>query len=230
MNMSHEIRTPLTAVIGYAELLGDECGPEQTEQREYAAVIEHGGRRLLDTLNSVLDLAQIEAGALPLVTVAVDLRDEAEAAITALQPLAQVKGLALTLAGAATAARVDRPALARVLTNLVGNAIKFTERGTVAVEVWAEAGAAWLRVSDTGVGIEASFLPRVFDDFAQESTGAARRFEGSGLGLAIAGGLVAKLGGEISVTSEKGVGSTFTVRLPAPAPDPGPGPSRLDAP
>ncbi|HEX9950583.1 MAG TPA: ATP-binding protein, partial [Rubricoccaceae bacterium] len=166
--------------------------------------------------NSVLDLAQIEAGALPLATVAVDLRAEAEAAITALHPLAQAKGLSLTFAGPTTAVRADRPALARVLTNLVGNAIKFTERGSVAVEVWAEAGAAWLRVSDTGVGIEASFLPRVFDDFEQESTGAARRFEGSGLGLTITRGLVELMGGVIAVTSAKGVGSVLTVRLPEP--------------
>ncbi|HEX9950859.1 MAG TPA: ATP-binding protein, partial [Rubricoccaceae bacterium] len=129
---------------------------------------------------------------------------------------ARVNGLAFTLTGPPTAVRADRPALARVLTNLVGNAIKFTERGTVAVEIWAEGGSAWLRVSDTGVGIEASFLPRVFDDFEQESTGAARRFEGSGLGLTITRGLVELMGGSISVTSEKGVGSVFTVRLPAP--------------
>ena len=216
MNMSHEIRTPLTAVIGYAELLGDECGPEQTEQREYAAVIEQGGRRLLETLNSVLDLAQIEAGSLPLATVAVDLRAEAEAAITAIQPLARVNGLALVLTGPPTIARADRPALARVLTNLLGNAVKFTKRGTVDVSVWTEGGSAWLRVADTGVGIDAAFLPRVFDDFEQESTGAARQFEGSGLGLTITRGLVELMGGEIAVESEKGVGSVFTVRLPTP--------------
>ncbi|HEX8297928.1 MAG TPA: ATP-binding protein, partial [Rubricoccaceae bacterium] len=161
------------------------------------------------------DLAQIEAGALPLATVAVDLHAEAEAAVTALQPLAQVRGIALTCTGPPTAARADRAALARVFTNLIGNAIKFTERGTVAVEVWPEGGGAWLRVSDTGVGIDAAFLPRVFDDFEQESTGANRSHEGSGLGLTITQGLVSKMQGEIAVTSEKGVGSSFTVCLPA---------------
>ncbi|HEX8298428.1 MAG TPA: PAS domain S-box protein [Rubricoccaceae bacterium] len=211
MNMSHEIRTPLTAVIGYSEMLAGEAPPELQDLVE---PIWRGGQRLLDTLNSVLDLAQIEAGALPLATVAVDLRAEADGAVAALQPLAQAKKLALTLTGTSTSARADRPALARVLTNLVGNAIKFTERGTVTVEVWSEGGRAWVRVSDTGVGIDAAFLPRVFEDFAQESTGANRRFEGSGLGLTITRGLVSKMGGEITVTSEKGVGSTFTVCLP----------------
>ncbi|HLA63273.1 MAG TPA: PAS domain-containing sensor histidine kinase, partial [Rhodothermales bacterium] len=216
MNMSHEIRTPLTAVIGYAELLADEFGPEQAAQREYVAAIEKGGRRLLSTLNSVLDLAQIEAGALPLATVAVDLRVEVEAALAALQPLAQARGLALTSAGPSTAARADRAALARVLTNLVGNAIKFTDRGTVDVVVWAEDEHAWFRVTDTGAGIDPEFLTHVFGQFTQESSGANRSHEGSGLGLAITQGLVTMMGGEISAASEKGVGSTFTVRLPAP--------------
>ena len=215
MNMSHEIRTPLTAVIGYAQLLRDECGPELPEQREFATIIESGGLRLLDTLNSVLYLAQIEAGALSLAAVDVDLRAESEAALVALRPLAQEKGLTLTLTGPATAARADRAALARVLSNLVGNAIKFTERGTVAVDVYAEHGSAWLRVTDTGIGIGAGFLPHVFEDFKQESSGDNRSYEGSGLGLKITQGLVEMMGGEITAASVKGTGSTFTVRLPA---------------
>ncbi len=212
MNMSHEIRTPLTAVIGYAEMLAQEVPPDLMDLVE---PIERGGKRLLDTLNSVLDLAQIEAGALPLATVAVDLRAEADAAVAALEPLAQAKGLALALTGPPTAALADRAALARVLTNLVGNAIKFTESGTVAVDVCTQNGSAWLRVTDTGVGIAPAFLPHVFEDFKQESSGTSRSHEGNGLGLTITRGLVTKMGGEISASSEKGVGSTFTVRLPA---------------
>jgi signal transduction histidine kinase len=169
----------------------------------------------MDTLDSVLYLAQIEAGAVPLATATVNLHDEAEAAIAALEPLAQRRGLALTLHGTDTAARADRPALARVLMNLVGNALKFTERGTVSVDVWAEGESAWLRVTDTGIGIDPAFLPHVFADFEQESSGANRSHEGNGLGLAVTQGLVTAMDGGISVSSEKGVGSTFTVRLPA---------------
>ncbi len=212
MNMSHEIRTPLTAVIGYAEMLALEAPPDLMD---LVVPIERGGKRLLDTLNSVLDLAQIEAGAVPLATVTVDLRAEADAAIAALEPLAQAKGLTLSLAGPPTAVLADRAALARVLTNLVGNAIKFTEDGTVAVDMWTGDGSAWLRVTDTGVGIAPAFLPNVFEDFKQESSGTGRSHEGSGLGLTITRGLLAMMDGEISVASEKGVGSTFTVRLPA---------------
>ncbi|HEX8385004.1 MAG TPA: PAS domain-containing sensor histidine kinase, partial [Rubricoccaceae bacterium] len=212
MNMSHEIRTPLTAVIGYAELLGDEAPPELQGLVE---PIGRGAKRLLDTLNSVLDLAQIEAGALPLAAAVVDLRAEADAAVAALRPLALPKGLALTCTGPPTPARADRAALARVLTNLVGNAVKFTERGSVAVDVWSEGESAWVRVTDTGVGIGRSFLPHVFEDFRQESSGANRSHEGSGLGLAITRGLVSTMGGEVTAESEKGVGSAFTVRLPA---------------
>jgi len=211
-NMSHEIRTPLTAVIGFAEILGAEC---QTEHKEYAAIIERAGRRLLDTLNSVLDLAQIEAGAMQLDTETVHVFEEAQAIVTALQPLAGKKGLALRLVGTPADARADRPALERILTNLVGNALKFTKVGAVDVEVGAEGGSAWLRVTDTGVGIGPEFLPHVFEEFKQESAGMSRAFEGSGLGLAITKGLVTMMGGELAVESEKGVGSTFTVRLPA---------------
>jgi len=216
-NMSHEIRTPLTAIIGFSEVLGEEV-PEA--QREYVRIIESSARRLYSTLNSVLDLAQLEGRALRLRPEPLDLAAEAAAAAGALLPLAVRKGLRLTLDVPDTPvpAVVDRGALTRVIDNLVGNAVKFTEHGGVTVAVAAdEDGTAVLRVHDTGIGIEASFIPHLFDEFRQASQGYDRSHEGNGLGLAITKRLVELSGGTVAVESRVGEGTTFIVRLPAPA-------------
>lgn len=211
-NMSHELRTPLTGILGFAEVLAEEVAPEQSEAVE---VIHRSARRLMDTLNSVLDLAQIESG-----NVAVRLERIAVGAVAAevvelLRPLAQKKGLAFRFdADPEVRAQADTAMLYRVLANLVGNAIKFTERGEIAVEVVREAGSAVLCVRDTGVGIGPLFRERLFEAFRQESDGLSRSHEGSGLGLAITHRLVEMMGGTIGVESEKGAGSAFTVRLP----------------
>ena len=215
-NMSHEIRTPLTAILGYAEILSEEVADGTGDVAEYARLIDRGGRRLLNTLTSVLDLAQIEAGRRDLDLAIVDVRTVMEETVDLLRPAAQEKGLALDceLPDAPTYVRVDVAALGRVLTNLVGNAIKFTEEGMVRLALASEAGEAVVRVLDTGVGISEAFLPTVFEEFRQESEGHGRRFEGNGLGLAITHRLVEMLGGTIAVESAPGEGSTFTVRLP----------------
>ncbi|HEX8298987.1 MAG TPA: PAS domain-containing protein, partial [Rubricoccaceae bacterium] len=210
-NMSHEIRTPLTAILGYAEMLAGEAPPDLQDLVE---PIWRGGKRLMDTLNSVLDLAQLDAGEVSIASDCVDLRAELDEACAALRPLALAKDLTLQVTGAPVWALADRPALARVLANLVGNAVKFTERGAVTVEAGHDEQAAWVRVSDTGVGIAAEFLPALFSEFKQESEGHSRAYEGNGLGLAITKRLAELMGGEIAVESEKGVGSVFTVRLP----------------
>ena len=210
-NMSHEIRTPLTAVLGYAEILADEA-PD--DLRVYAETIRRGGERLLGTLNSVLDLAQIEGGTYTVRTEPVCVLAEARAACDALRPLASAKGVGLAVGGTPAAALADRAALGRVLNNLVGNAIKFTSAGSVSLRVEAHPGGVVLRVSDTGAGISEAFLPRLFDEFRQESEGDGRAHEGNGLGLAITRRLVDLMGGEIAVESALGKGSTFTVRLP----------------
>ncbi|HLA63035.1 MAG TPA: ATP-binding protein, partial [Rhodothermales bacterium] len=131
-----------------------------------------------------------------------------------LRPLAEQKGLQLVLAGATAPARADRAALGRVLVNLIGNAIKFTEHGGVTVTAGTGADGVYLRVTDTGVGIAAAFLPHLFDEFKQESEGHERTHEGNGLGLAITKRLVVLMGGTIVVESAPGHGSTFTVTLP----------------
>ena len=221
-NMSHEIRTPLTAVIGFADVLLDEV---DDDARDLVEAIEFGGRRLLHTLNSVLDLARLDADQEGLRPAPLDVVRHVEQSAALLRPLADRNGLWLHVVAPdrPVTAVLDGGALDRVLTNLVGNAVKFTERGGVTVGVEREADAVRLYVSDTGIGIADAFLPDLFTEFRQQSEGDARSHEGTGLGLAITERLVALMGGTIDVRSAVGRGTTFTVTLPlgagAPAAD-----------
>jgi PAS domain S-box-containing protein len=212
-NMSHEIRTPLTGILGYAGLLAEEV---EGEQREFVEFIERSGRRLLDTLNSVLELARLEASGVEPRLEWLDVAAEARQAVRLLAPLAESKGLALVLEvpEAPVVACLDRVCLGRILTNLIGNAIKFTDEGRVHVAVEAGDAGVAVRVCDTGCGIAAAFLPHLFDEFKQESEGHARSHEGAGLGLAITKRLTDLLGGAIAVESTRPGGSTFTVSFP----------------
>ena len=218
-NMSHEIRTPLTAVIGYAQLLGDELGDLH---RDLVEPIESGGRRLLDTLNSVLDLSRLEAGRMNLALVPVDALAEACEVASMLQGRAEARGLDLTVLGEPTEALADRAALSRVLVNLVSNAVKFTDDGGVQVRIEPDGDTVRLEVADTGRGIAPEFLPQLFEAFRQESDGEARSHEGSGLGLTITRRLVEAMDGTIRAESIPGVGSRFVVRLPAAHAEPTP--------
>lgn len=213
-NMSHELRTPLTGILGFASVIEEEAGDDL---REFAAAIGRCGRRLQGTFNSVLELAQLESGPPDLDLRAVDVGAEVDEALAVLRPLADEKALALRadVPAAPCLARANPDAFHRVLVNLVGNAVKFTDRGGVTVEARTEGDVVVVRVTDTGVGIGADFVPHLFDEFRQESEGLDRRYEGNGLGLAIAGQLVERMGGTIAVESEVGVGSVFSVRLPA---------------
>ncbi|NNF57503.1 MAG: PAS domain-containing sensor histidine kinase [Rhodothermaceae bacterium] len=212
-NMSHEIRTPLTAIIGFAEVLTEEVG---AEQREFAESIAQGGKRLLDTLNSVLDLARLDSGQATLRAEPLDVVSELHGSAALFRPLAQKQGLVLHLDLDVPALCVlgDRGALGRILTNLIGNAIKFTEQGGIRVSLRTGQDAFRIYVADTGVGIEEEFLPSLFTEFKQESEGHARSYEGTGLGLAITKRLVELMGGTIAVESRKGIGTRFVVTLP----------------
>ena len=220
-NMSHEIRTPLTAIMGFADILHDEVPDDLSD---YADTIRTGGRRLLDTLNDLLDYARLDAERATLVAEPLDVPATVREAVALLAPLAQKKGVGLHLQSEAKALpAVHSPsALGRVVTNLAGNAIKFTERGEVRVSIHGGDGFFAIRVKDTGVGISEAFLPDLFEAFKQESDGHGRDFEGTGLGLAISKRLVDAMGGEIRVWSRKGEGTLFEVALPteAPATDP----------
>jgi signal transduction histidine kinase len=213
-NMSHEIRTPLTSIIGFSEVLGDQ---DLGKASRFAHLIQRGGERLLDTLNSVLDLSQLEAGSMQLSPKDINMGQEVEAASSFFAPRAEKEDINLRvhLPGDPVEAHLDASAVQRILNNLVGNAVKFTPPGgRVDLRLSASASHVVIEVEDTGVGIDQDFLPQLFDAFQQESTGNARAFEGSGLGLAITQQLVQLMGGTIDVATEKGEGTRFTVRLP----------------
>ena len=216
-NMSHEVRTPLTAILGFATVLGEEL---EGEQRELVEIIKQSGERLLETLNSVLDLARLESDALGLDPRALNLGDELLAAARLFGPMAEEKGLALELEvpDDAVRAQLDRALLHRVLSNLLSNAIKFTEEGEVRLVLVSLDNEVQIQVKDTGIGIDESFQPHLFEEFKQESTGLARTHTGSGLGLAITRHLVQRMHGQIEVHSAKGEGTTFTVTFPATLP------------
>ncbi|HET6566348.1 MAG TPA: ATP-binding protein [Rhodothermales bacterium] len=223
-NMSHEIRTPLQGVIGFASLLARQV---TGKQQDYAERIMTGGRRLMDTLNAVLTLARLEAQQTDFVYEALDVDHETREIVASFQRRAEERGLYLVYDIAPGAegsrARLDPGAFSSILNNLIGNALKFTREGGVTVAVARASGGPTesgqddqvrISISDTGMGIGAEFLPRLFDAFQQESTGYSRSHEGSGLGLSITKRLVDAMGGQIAVNSEKERGSTFTVTLP----------------
>ena len=213
-NMSHEIRTPLTSIIGFAELA--------TEMDLEAAAcqcvdaIYNSSRRLFSTLTSVLDLSQLEAGTLRLHPEPVNVPEIIEDVLTGVREQARSKGVELRFRqpAAPIPAMLDRGAIQRVLANLIGNAVKFTDEGSVSVSFDRQEGDLRITVQDTGVGIDESFLPHLFDPFRQESDGDSRLYEGSGLGLAISKDLVELMDGTIEVTSRKGEGTRFKVCIP----------------
>ena len=212
-SIGHEIRTPLTGILGFGSVLAEET---EGELREMAGLIERSGYRLLETINGMLDLARLEADAVVIKPEPVDVVHEVKEAVALLRPIAEAKNLALEAEydQPTIAAHLDVSVLHRILNNIVGNAIKFTEKGGVTVNVYSQHDRVRLDVRDTGVGIEPSFLPHVFDEFKREASGVARNQDSTGLGLAITKSLVEKMQGEISLQSEKGKGTTFTVVLP----------------
>ncbi len=218
-NMSHEIRTPLTGIIGFAELLS--TMNLEDHAREFAGSIYRSGIRLMESLNSVLDLSQLEAGAMNLKRERVAVDEIASGVVDDLQARAKKKEITITLSSPEKPfeLKTDRSALQRVLFNLTSNAVKFTQTGgAVELLLRRENHVAILEVVDTGIGIDPDFLPHLFEPFQQESAGLSRTHEGSGLGLAITSQLVALLGGTIDVDSTKGEGTTFTIRLPEKQP------------
>jgi signal transduction histidine kinase/CheY-like chemotaxis protein len=219
-NMSHEIRTPLNSVLALSQLLRDGvAGPLTVDQRRYLEVITRNGQTLLRLLDDILDLSRIESGHIMLDTADVDLAPQVEAIVEALSPLAMAKDLDITvkLPGELPPVRCDVDRVRQILTNLIANAIKFTDSGTVRVSADVKPSVVAINVTDTGVGIPESQLGRIFDEFVQVDPSLARRQGGTGLGLAIASRLARLMGGGISVSSVPGSGSRFTLTLPRAA-------------
>jgi signal transduction histidine kinase len=216
-NMSHELRTPLNAILGYTELILDGIyGDPSPEIQDVLKRVESNGRSLLRLINDVLDLSKIEAGQLSLSVGEYALDEVIRTVAASLESLATEKGLSLTVAIPTHMPRIlgDEQRVAQVLFNLVGNAIKFTEAGQVAIRAEVSPAQVAVHVCDTGPGVEVSDQAKIFEEFQQVDNSSTRTKGGSGLGLAISKRLVQMHGGTIWLTSQLGEGSTFSFTLP----------------
>ena len=216
-NMSHELRTPLNAILGYTELILDNIyGETPDKMREVLDRLHANGKHLLGLINDVLDLSKIEAGELTLDLADYSLKEVVQTVFTAVESLATGKKLALTIDVAPNLPRGhgDERRLVQVLLNLVGNAIKFTDKGEVAIKATMSDGSFTVAVRDTGPGIAPADQAKIFEEFQQADNAATKRKGGTGLGLSIAKRIIGMHGGRIWVESEIGKGSTFAFTIP----------------
>jgi signal transduction histidine kinase/DNA-binding response OmpR family regulator/HAMP domain-containing protein len=226
-NMSHELRTPLNAIIGYSEMLQEEA--EELGQADFLPDIQKinaAGKHLLALINDILDLSKIEAGKMDLFLETFDIAPMLRDVVITITPLVEENAntLAVHYAADLGAMRADLTKVRQALFNLLSNACKFTERGTVTLAATREAeeGVDWLtfRVSDTGIGMTPEQRGKLFQTFTQADASTTRQYGGTGLGLAITRHFCHMMGGDISVESALGQGSTFTIRLPTEVTDP----------
>jgi CheY-like chemotaxis protein len=220
--MSHELRTPLNAIIGYSEMLEEES--QDLGQEHFIPdlqKIQGAGKHLMSLINNILDLSKIEAGKMDLYLEEFDIRQMLQEIVATIKPLIDKNGNTLQFRPAADigAMTADLTKVRQTLFNLISNAGKFTERGTITLSVDrdGEPGEEWIhfQVADTGIGMSADQTGRLFQAFTQADTSTTRKYGGTGLGLAISQKFCHMMGGDISVESVLGQGSTFTVRLPA---------------
>ncbi|CAG2158958.1 ATP-binding protein [Cupriavidus numazuensis] len=218
--MSHEIRTPMNGILGLVELLQNTA--LTPAQHRMLTLAQESGHALAQILDDILDYARIEAGRLAIVPAPVDLRDLLDSVSSLLLPQAQQKGLQLRVQVSAEVpaiVRADSIRMRQILFNLLGNAIKFTDRGSVTLRATVEAftqetATVLLEVQDTGIGIASADMPRLFTPFVQGARSSARRIGGTGLGLAISRNLAAMMGGSLVLSSEEGMGTTAALRVP----------------
>lgn len=216
-SMSHELRTPLNSIIGFSNILLKEMpGPLNFEQKKQLKMVTGSARHLLNLINDILDISKIESGELTLVIAPVRLSEVIQQVRESLTPLAESKGLSLTvsLPPEVDSINSDSRRLRQILLNLVGNALKFTESGGVQILCDLNQGRLDIQVVDSGIGIREQDMEQLFHSFRQIDTGLSRKYEGTGLGLFISQRLAQMLGGDIRVTSRFGEGTTFTLTLP----------------
>lgn len=215
--MSHELRTPLNSIIGFTGIiLQGIVGPLNDEQEKQLNMVRASAQHLLSLINDVLDISKIEAGQLQVASENFNLRYTIEKAVESARPLAVKKGLELTCAIPPAVEMItgDSRRFEQILLNLISNAVKFTERGSVKIACEPEGDNVTIRVADTGIGIRTEDLETIFQAFRQIDSGMTRKYEGTGLGLSISKRLVELMGGKIRVTSVWGSGSTFSFSLP----------------
>ncbi|WP_010162388.1 PAS domain S-box protein [Sphingomonas sp. PAMC 26617] len=224
-NMSHEIRTPMNGVLGFTELLG--MTELSAEQRRHVDLIADSGRSMMRLLNDILDISKIDSGQMEIAHERVDLRHSLKSAARLMEPIAQSKGVAILIDVSDSIPQAmmgDRLRIRQIMLNLIGNAVKFTEHGKIAIRARSEGAGAHaslvMDVEDSGIGIAADRLTMIFEQFAQADSSTARKYGGTGLGLAISSNLARLMGGTITVRSVEGRGTTFTVTLPLVAGDP----------
>lgn len=214
-NMSHEIRTPINGILGLSQVIDMET--DNHDIKSYVKLQQQSGQRLLNTITSILELSRLESRNNQLSLKVIDVNKLTTECIDSLAPLAHQKGLSFSHQPSTEPllCLADETMLYQVINNIVGNAIKFTESGSVEVTTFARNQvSAIVAIRDTGIGVSEEFLPRIFNPFEQESSGRSRSHEGSGLGLSISKKYLEMLGGEIVVQSAKDHGSTFEIVLP----------------
>jgi signal transduction histidine kinase len=215
--VSHELRTPMTSIKGYADFLAQGAvGPMEERQKHFLEVIRRNADRLSLLINDLLDISRIEAGKVRLDLRETQMSQLVEHVVESMMITAQSKGLTLTLSANADLPSVmaDWDRLTQVMTNLLGNAINYTESGQVHVSLKLEGDKVWTNIQDTGIGIPSEVLPHIFDRFYRAEDSAVQSSSGTGLGLSIVRAIVEMHGGELLVESEPGIGSTFTFALP----------------
>ena len=231
-NVSHELRTPLNAILGYTEIILEGVyGPVTDEQREGLAGIEESGSNLLTLINQILDLSKVESGKVELYVTEVPVHEIVHAVVSEAQPFAKARPYKVQAqCPQRVVIKTDAAKMKQILTNLVSNAVKFTEQGSVDVSLaQTETGGVQIKVRDTGIGIRKEDQALIFEEFRQVDGSSTRKYAGTGLGLAIARRFAVLLGATLTVESAPGRGSTFTLTLPAeikPRAAPPPPPAR----